>query len=125
MCAGNVADELQLTRRALNGACGAVGTVGQKCVERIEFVNMKKLAFGGLKAVAVGALVSGATLAMGSVVGCSDNGGGVKQSDKKCGGDKKCSGQATCPAGHKCSADKKCGGEKKCSGDKKCSGSQK
>ncbi|GEM_PF-5201741 len=86
---------------------------------------MKKLAFGGLKAVAVGALVSGAALTTGSIVGCSDNGNGVKQSGHKCSGEKKCSGEAKCPAGHKCSGEKKCSGDKKCSGEKKCSGAQK
>lgn len=88
-------------------------------------MNVKKLAFGGLKAVAVGTLVSGAALSMGSVVGCTDNGGGMKQEGHKCSGDKKCSADAKCPAGHTCSGAKKCSAEKKCSGDKKCSGAQK
>jgi len=79
-------------------------------------MKLKKLAFAGIKASAVAALIGGGAF-LGAGAGCQENqcstctaGEMSDDGDKSCGGDKNCGG------------DKKCGGDKQCGGDKKCGG---
>lgn len=72
-------------------------------------MTLKKLAFNGIKATAVAALVGGSALIATTASGCAEKTQGAC-CEKKCGAD------------HKCGGEKKCGGEMKCGGEKQCGG---
>ncbi len=82
-------------------------------------MDMKKMAFGGIRAFAIASLVTGSA-AMLTSAGCHGNHGDSKMAgEKKCGGDMS-KGEKSC-GGKMSKGEKSCGG-KKGSGEKSCGG---